>query len=140
MNAHAIGGKPPRNIGLLIKRLIAFVLPLLVIVMAVVGFATMAAMKPKPEEKEDVVKALPVITAKAVSENVTLQVTAQGEVQPRQQINIVPQVGGKIAYMSPKFIEGGRFEKGDLLIRIESAEYDLRVVQANANVARPRRL
>ena len=103
--------------------------------MAVVGFATMAAMKPKPEEKEDVVKALPVITAKAVSENVTLKVTAQGEVQPRQQINIVPQVGGKIAYMSPKFIEGGRFEKGDLLIRIESAEYDLRVVQANANVA-----
>ena len=135
MNAHAIGGKPPRNTGLLIKRLVAFVLPLLVIVMAVVGFATMAAMKPKPEEKEDVVKALPVITAKAVSENVTLKVTAQGEVQPRQQINIVPQVGGKIAYMSPKFIEGGRFEKGDLLIRIESAEYDLRVVQANANVA-----
>ena len=135
MNAHAIGGKPPRNTGLLFKRLIAFVLPVFVIALAVTAFAVMAAMKPKPEEKEDVVKALPVITAKAVAEDIMLKVTAQGEVQPRQQINIVPQVGGKISYMSPKFIEGGQFDKGDLLIRIESAEYDLRVTQAQANVA-----
>ena len=37
--------------------------------------------------------------------------------------------------MSPKFIEGGRFNKGDLLARIEPAEFELRVTQAKANVA-----
>ncbi len=135
MNARAIGSSRPRNFGMLIRRFFAFGLPLLVVVGAVAGFIVMGAMKPKPEEKEDVVKALPVITAKATKEDVILKVSTQGEVQPRQQINIVPQVGGKITYMSPKFIEGGVFNKGDLLIRVEPAEYQLRVVQAQANVA-----
>ena len=135
MNARMIGAAGPRDKGMLVRRFFAFVLPLLVIVLAIVGFAVMGALKPKPEEKEDVVKALPVITARAVQDNVTLKVSTQGEVQPRQQINIVPQVAGKITFMSPKYIEGGQFNKGDLLIRIEPAEYQLRVTQAQANVA-----
>ena len=118
-----------------LRRFFAFVMPLLVIGGAIAAVMVMSAMKPEPEEKEDVVKALPVLTSQAVTENVTLSVTAQGEVQPRTQINVVPQVSGRITYMSPKFIEGGVFNKGDLLIRVEPAEYELRVVQARANVA-----
>ena len=118
-----------------IWRFLILILPVLVIGGAIGGFIAMSALKPKPEEKEDVVKAIPVLTAEAVQDNVTLKVNVQGEVQPRTQINIVPQVSGKITYMSPKFIEGGKFRKGDLLIRIEPAEFELRVVQARANVA-----
>jgi len=62
-------------------------------------------------------------------------VNVQGEVQPRTEINLVPQVSGKITYMSPKFIEGGKFKKGDLLIRIDPREFELRLIQARANVA-----
>ena len=121
--------------GLWGRRFIAFILPLLLIVGAVGGFAVMGQMKPEPEEKEDEVKALPVLTAMSASENLTLSVTAQGEVQPRSQINLVPQVSGRLVYMSPKFIEGGAFNKGDLLAQVESEEYELRVVQASANIA-----
>jgi len=39
------------------------------------------------------------------------------------------------AGMSPKFIEGGQFSKGELLVRIDPREYELRLVQARANVA-----
>jgi len=123
------------KLGLIIRRFVAFVLPATIIVGAFVLVGVMSALKPQPEEKEDEVKALPVLTASAKSEAVTLLVTAQGEVQPRSQINLVPQVSGRLTYMSPKFIEGGAFKKGDLLARIEPAEYDLRVVQAKANVA-----
>ena len=118
-----------------IWRAIVFVLPLLVIAGAIAAFIAMSALKPKPEEKEDVVKAIPVLTTLAAQDDVTLKVNVQGEVQPRTEINIVPQVSGLITYMSPKFIEGGRFNKGDLLVRIEPAEFDLRVTQARANVA-----
>lgn len=121
--------------GLWIRRGLVFVAPVLVIFLAVAGVMAMGALKPEPEEKEDVVKAIPVLTEIAVLEDVNLTVTAQGEVQPRTKINIVPQVSGKISYMSPKFIEGGHFTKGDLLIRIEPDEYRLRVVQADAMVA-----
>ncbi|NNE56876.1 MAG: efflux RND transporter periplasmic adaptor subunit [Hellea sp.] len=124
--------KPQRH---WLRRFLIFILPVLVLVGAIVGFAILGAMKEKPEEKEEAVKALPVLTSKAYSDVVTLSVNVQGEVQPRSQINLVPQVSGRLAFMSPKFIEGGAFNKGDLLIRVEPAEYELRVVQARANVA-----
>ncbi len=116
-------------------RLVTFALPVIVIAAAVIVTIAMSALKPKPEEKEEVAKAIPVLTAKAKADDVTLKVTAQGEVQPRTEINIVPQVSGKITFMSPKFIEGGRFKKGELLARIDPAEFQLRAVQAKANVA-----
>ena len=65
----------------------------------------MSAFAPEPEETEDPIKALPVLTARAQTGSVTLTVKAQGEVQPRTEINIVSQVGGRITYMSPKFID-----------------------------------
>ena len=131
---HHRGEALPRK-KLWIWRALIFVLPILVIAGAICAFIAMSALKPTPEEKHDIVKAIPVLTAIAVQDDVTLKVNVQGEVQPRTEINIVPQIRGLIAYMSPKFIEGGRFNKGDLLVRIESAEFELRVTQARANVA-----
>ena len=132
--SHDVRGVSPRK-RLWIWRALTFVLPVLVIAGAIAAFMAMSALKPKPEEKEDVVKAIPVLTAIAAQDDVTLKVNVQGEVQPRTEINMVPQVSGLITYMSPKFIEGGRFNKGNLLARIEPAEFDLRVTQARANVA-----
>ncbi|GGX70108.1 hemolysin D [Litorimonas cladophorae] len=116
-------------------RVLLLLLPLLIIGGAIGGFVAMGALKPKPEEKVDVVKAIPVLTSTATQEDVTLSVNVQGEVQPRTEINLVPQVSGLATYMSPKFIEGGQFNKGDLMVRIEPAEFELRVIQAKANVA-----
>lgn len=125
----------PERRKLWIWRFGIILLPLLVIAGGVVITLILGAMKDEPEEKEDVIKAIPVLTALAQSEDVTLSVDVQGEVQPRTEINLVPQVSGKITYMSPKFIEGGKFKKGDLLVRIEPREFELRLVQARANIA-----
>jgi len=129
-----ITGKAPRK-QLWIWRVLIFILPCIVIAGAIAGFIMMGALKPEPEEKEDVVKAIPVLTDVAVQDDVTLTIDVQGEVQPRTEINLVPQVNGLITFMSPKFIEGGRFRKGDLLVRIDPAEFELRVTQAKASVA-----
>lgn len=124
--------KRPRR--LLVLRLLTFVLPILVILGAVGGSIAMSSLSPEPEETENPIKALPVLVKRAETDSVTLSVKAQGEVEPRTQINLVTQVGGRITYMSPKFIEGGRFERGDILVRVDPVEYRLRVTQAQANV------
>lgn len=118
-----------------IKRLVLFALPLLVLGGGIAGFATMGALKPKPETKTEAPRATPVITAKAEARTVELNVSSQGEVRPRTEINLASQIGGKIAFVSGAFLDGGQFNKGDVLLRIESADYDLRVTQAQANVA-----
>lgn len=133
-NTHSANDRGYRK-KLLMWRVLLLLLPLLIIGGAIGGFVAMGALKPKPEEKVDVVKAIPVLTATASQEDVTLTVNVQGEVQPRTEINLVPQVSGLATYMSPKFIEGGQFNKGDLMVRIEPAEFELRVIQAKANVA-----
>jgi len=130
--------RKPKDIGLAVKRFAVFALPVIVLVAAIGGNMLMGAFKPKPEEKEEVVKATPVVIAEAVAEDVRLSVRTQGEAKPRTEINLTPQVSGKIIYVAPAFIEGGAFEKGDVLIRIEPDEYKFRVVQARSNVAQAR--
>lgn len=118
-----------------IKKSLSIALPVLVLVGGFGGFKAMGAMKPKPETKTEAPRAAPVLTAYAQARSVELSVRAQGEVRPRTEINFAAQIGGKIEYVSPKFLEGAQFNKGDLLLRIVSTDYDLRVTQAQSNVA-----
>ncbi len=138
MESRSVREDKPRDLGLLIRRIIVGGLPALVLVLAVVLFVRMGALKPKPEEKEDSIKAAPVLVAEAIAETVRLTVETQGEVTPRTEISLVPEVSGKIIYTSPAFSEGGAFQKGEVLLRIDPAEYELRVVQARSNVAQAR--
>jgi len=123
------------RVGLWIKRTIFLILPVLVLIGSVVGVVGMSAFSPQPEENEDVVEALPVLTAAAVSETVSLSVTSQGEVRPRTSVTLAAEVGGRISYVSDSLLPGGAFERGQLLVRVDPAEFSLRVTQAQANVA-----
>lgn len=113
----------------------AFVFSLLVLV--ALGLATFIWIKvtSKPEEKERTFNSLAVMGARAFEEDVTLTVETQGEVQPLTEIDLVPEVGGKIVYVSPNFIEGGFFKKGETLIRIDDSNYQISKIRAQATIA-----
>jgi len=110
-------------------RSLKFILPLLVLFGAIIGLMVMGMFKPKPETKDEPPRSTPVVTADA-------QARPVGEVRPRTAINFAAQVGGRVNWLAPGFLEGGQFKRGDVLMRLESAEYDLRVTQAEANVAK----
>ena len=130
--------KKPDDMGLAVRRFFVFALPAFAFLGFVVVFVAMGALKETPEEKEDIIKATPVVVAQAEAEPVRLTITTQGEATPRTAIDLAPQISGKVVYVSPSFLEGGAFEKGDVLIRIEPAEYEFRVIQARSNVAQAR--
>ncbi len=138
MSTHQTFEKPrrkTRNPALLFWRLIVFALPVVVIAGGVGGVMVMKALKPEPEKKAEELKPAPVLVASPRRETVYLAVNTQGEVRPRTEIDVVPQISGKILRVSDSFIEGGFFKKGDVLIRIEPDDYKLRVIQAEATVA-----
>lgn len=128
-----VGNRRPKA-GFL-KRSLKIVLPLVVMAMAVAGVMFMGKLKPKAETKNEPPTATPVVTAFVETRSVELSVNSQGEVRPRTEINLAAQVGGRVDWLAPGFLEGGRFRKGQVILRLESAEYDLRVTQAQANVA-----
>lgn len=116
-------------------RIFGILLPFLVLAVGVGGFVLMGMNKKPGKREETPIAALPVLAEAPRSETMKLTVITQGEVSPRTEIDVVPQVGGKIDYISPNFVDGGFFHKGDLLIRVEQTDYKLGVVQAEAQVA-----
>jgi len=120
-----------------LRKLLIIGAPLLLVIIlfAVLG-SGLKAMSKKPEIKKRVRPTLAVMATTAIADTVQLKVNVQGESRPRTEIDIVPEVGGKIVYVSPKFISGGLFTKGEELFRIDTSDYQVAVVRAQASVAR----
>lgn len=117
----------------------AFLGRVLIIIAVIAGFAgilnVMFASAPEPERANAAPRPVAVFVEETQRQSVSLTVNSQGEARPRTQISLVPEVGGRITYVNPDFIEGGFFDSGETLIRIEDADYRLAVTRAEAQVA-----
>ena len=109
--------------------------PILVVVGFIALLALTISLNKKPKEKKRNFNTLAVMADYAVSDNMQLTVTTQGEARPQTEIDLVPEVGGKIIYVSPNFIEGGIIRKGETLLSIEDADYQVALIRAQASVA-----
>jgi len=96
-----------------LRKLLVVTVPLLIIGAFVLGTYVYISANKKPKEKKRSFNTLAVIADYAKQEDVQLQVRTQGEARPQVEIDLVPEVGGKIVYVSPNFIEGGIFKKGE---------------------------
>ena len=118
-----------------LRKLLVILIPVFIILGFI--FLTLAFIKAndKPEPKKRSFNPLAVIADYAARDDVRLQVTAQGEARPRTEIDLVPEVAGKIIFVSPNFIDGGLFKKGETLIRIDDSDYKVAVIRAESGVA-----
>jgi len=62
-------------------------------------------------------------------------VRGEGTVRAVRTVGIVPQVSGKVIYVSPKLLEGGEFEEGEVLLKIDPTDWRLALESARAEVA-----
>ncbi len=83
----------------------------------------------EPETVYPMVRTIPVST-----ETVTILIEGEGTVRPVSEIQLVPRVSGKVVRTSPALVNGGAFSKGDLLIAIEDADYQIAFTLAQAGV------
>lgn len=115
------------------KRLI---LPLIIIIVAFVILAGLILVKPDPEKKEVETKAFLVDASPIFYENVEFLVYSQGSVQPKNKTILSAQVSGRVLSIADSFIEGGFFNKGDVLVELESDDYKTDLLLAEAELAR----
>lgn len=108
------------------------------VVVLALGFGVvqmMAAAKPAPEKKEEEQRLVSLLYSEAREESVHLAVATQGEVRPHTEIDLTPQVEGRIVAISNSFAEGAGFEPGETLIQLDDADYRLALARAEAGVA-----
>lgn len=112
------------------------ILPGLIILGIAVGVTTIIVFfGPEPESQKTEILARTIRSIEAKTTNMKLYVESQGTVAAKQVIDVVPQVAGEVTFVSPKFVAGGRFKKGEIIIKIDPRDYEVAVVSAEATVA-----
>ena len=66
--------------------------------------------------------------------NTPVKIEATGVIQARNAITLTPQVSGRVIEASPNLASGGYFEAGEVLFRLDSADYIASADQASADV------
>ncbi|MCX7359646.1 MAG: hypothetical protein NT015_16090 [Alphaproteobacteria bacterium] len=125
----------PRGFFGVVRRIAIFAAPLVAIVGGGVLLAVMIVTGPKAKEKGEPPHAPAVQFAVAHARPTTVSINVQGEARPRVEATLAAQVAGRIVWASPKFAEGGSFTEGEVMARIDAADYQLAVVRARAQVA-----
>ena len=111
------------------------ILPLLVIVIALGLTFILVKSRNIPKPLETPYLGPLVETAELVKSSRRVVVFGTGTAQSRQEVNITPQVRGRVSELSTNMVEGGTFRKGELLFAIESVDYELAIDLARASLA-----
>ncbi|MBL4601679.1 MAG: efflux RND transporter periplasmic adaptor subunit [Emcibacteraceae bacterium] len=112
------------------------ILPGIIVLAIGVGLTSLIVMTgPEPESQKSKILARTIRSIEAKTTDIKLYVQSQGTVVSKQVIDVVPQVAGEVIYVSPKFVAGGRFTKGEVILRIDPRDYELVVITAEASIA-----
>ena len=109
--------------------------PIFILLAAVGITVVLYLLRPEPQEvaPERAVTQVEVITVQPQS--VRLTVESQGNLLPKIESELAVEVSGRIIEMSPDFRPGGRFQQGDVLFRIDPADYEAAVAARAAELA-----
>jgi len=116
------------------RKIIHFALAVAVLALGVVGFGALKGSKPEIKREKRAPSAPLVRTMTVKTGPVPVLVTGEGTVRPLKEIQLIPQVGGKVIYLSPNLVNGGAFSKDEVLLRIDPVDYELAVTLAKARV------
>lgn len=93
-------------------------------------FSLLVVTKPVADtvEKEAILPVVKVWRAQASDYQVIIE--SQGVVNPMQLTDLASEVSGKVKFLSPKFEVGQRFQVNEVILEIDSSDYE--VIQAKA--------
>ena len=111
-------------------------LPLVILALGTLATVVLIATRPRvepspPEARVPLVRVLPVAT-----ETLRLSVHTHGEVRPRTESDLVPEVSGTVLWASPNLVSGGFFGASEPLLRIDPLDYEVALESARATRAR----
>ncbi len=116
--------------------LIRGAIPLGLLVTGWIGYCWLSKEGEKPKSAPPEPKAIRTRVIELRVQDYPVIVSAQGTVQPNNEISVSVQVSGPIIYISPEFQDGAFFSKDDLLLELDSVDYKASVAVAEARLHR----
>lgn len=113
-------------------------LPFLIIIASLAVAAMLRLARPEAEQNEPQQLAVVVDAVTVTVQDAAILVPSQGTVEPRTRTNLVSEVTGQVVEVSPAFVAGGFFRKGDVLVKLDDADYRAALSRAEAAVAAAR--
>ncbi|MDA0979309.1 MAG: efflux RND transporter periplasmic adaptor subunit [Proteobacteria bacterium] len=107
-----------------------------VLFFAVVVAYGLVATAPQPERVEPENIATSIRAIEAQLERVRLEVVSQGSVMPRTESELIPEVSGRVQWVSPNLVTGGFFRADDVLLKLDDRDYQSSVGRSEAALAR----
>ncbi|HEX3033967.1 MAG TPA: efflux RND transporter periplasmic adaptor subunit [Thermodesulfobacteriota bacterium] len=120
----------------LTRILVRIALPVIVLIVGVGVAIGLIETSPKIQKQSPVRQARLVEVQRVYLSNQQTAVHAMGTVLPSREVVLHPQVTGNVIAVSEEFIPGGRFKQGDVLVKIDPADYELAVRQRESDVAK----
>jgi len=102
------------------------------------GFVAMNQLRPEPAVRPPA-EQLPLVQAEPLEfREGALRVTGHGLARPRAEVVLGVEVPGRIVFVSPSLAAGGRFARGEVLLRLDDEPYRAALAQAAADLASTR--
>ena len=113
-----------------------FIIPLIIVVVFIFGAAGLMATAPvlEPTAKKPVPTTVRIVEVEPKA--VRLMVNSQGSVMPSTESQLIPEVSGRVVWMSPNLVAGGYFTEGQLLVRVDDVDYRNSLARAQATLER----
>ena len=109
---------------------------MLVLLVAVLAARAILGSRPEPEVRPPSVEAAPRVEAtRLAATSYRPLIRARGTVRPTRRNALVSEIAGAVTSLSDDFVVGGRFGKGDTLVRIDERDSAIALTRARANLA-----
>ena len=106
-----------------------------ILVGCVIIAVLLVARRPEPERRPLPSRVPFAVTVSVVAGTGPIPVSGAGTVRPRAEIDLAAEVAGRVVWVAESFQSGGKVQEGELLFRIDDADYRTRVEQSRASVA-----
>jgi len=105
-----------------------------VLVLGILGMMSLASMRTPPRESTPEERVLKVEALRAVPEDVSVFMTAYGDVRALDEVTIAPEVSGRIVSVHSRLEKGEVIPEGEVLFTIDPRNYEAAFKEAQANV------
>jgi RND family efflux transporter MFP subunit len=106
-----------------------------IILLGIGAAALLIIYKKQPERVEQDIQAPLVKVEQVHIKDIPMVVQGYGTVSPKVEVDIIPEVAGKVVSINPELKVGGLIRRNENILQIDPRDYELAVQQAEATVA-----